>query len=1048
VGWTLILMDALDTKERWGRAKRWESPSCDLTGCDNLSEEELYSETHLSISKVSKAHVSAAEAGARLVAVSCAFSGNGSRFGYSRLAASRVLQKVRHQVKGRKTGVVLFAEEVADPAEHRQVYAAHQLALAKGVGVMRQMSLEGAKSMSSSEKFCAFGLIRATDPTWQKPWSKETVARNYCAVSWNGAQEIFWPRTVSMPSAGAWSSGNKYGITFKGICGLLLKYAKRLKEHDVRDLKTKEDRLRYAALDTPIGLVLPYLQQNAAKWTCEGKMQPMKDEPHMQAALTVIMGVFMLAHHLFNETHIGDIVKRWEKEEVGHQETRFKVWQESTKRKTRKLEHEGKTQDILQQIEELESHSKREAGLVEELNFAKMLNDKFLLPCLAVFLVLNPLQTTGFARTTWIDYCILGSMFRDLSFLYDRQDPDGGETGVVAKIPSFLYYLRALTEGKKLEMYLDEPPLVAKKKSNHSGNYYGGTYFPGTELSAFRIMVQAVKGQLEESDDEARDLFALCTNPPHWLLTDQLRREHPALQAALQKDWATLELDQRAIAAHLNLELSDMGSSSSTPAPGVEGHHQAKNGNEVTNSADGQQEEDGQWDSALESGPRTNRVIDLGSDPSSKVIGGDVSSSGGGSGDECTVEDKENPGADAKAKPARERDTAGAYAKAAEEFMHLETRQDRDPALMAAEFELNHFDIPDGYKRTCRIANCRSQRLCLVWIRCIFCKGPIHPCVDEDCPSIKFDRSECCPLDDKRCVIINQMWQEERKSSELGNSWPPPHPRIASDYPAFLPDVSYLLAQHQIDSSSDSEKKKRNAEDDGNEQDAKKNKAVDAEYAEDAEDSDYINEDEDDDDEDENEEDDDDDQDDDDEDEALDPSATIALDENGEPTEEEKKNHPGYWWSPLLTKFIPNGHAVDGTPSEAVKAKYRGKYYSVKKDQWIRNPRPRRKLDPQSIYLSEEGSTLLTKLCIKLRKDNRDPGMFESLQVAFNERTPSGTIKVLQSALSSSRQNVRALAGDDSETESEKEDSDSEEQEDETARSDDNNGEDESSHSD
>jgi hypothetical protein len=131
-----------------------------------------------------------------------------------------------------------------------------------------------------------------------------------------------------------------------------------------------------------------------------------------------------------------------------------------------------------------------------------------------------------------------------------------------------------------------------------------------------------------------------------------------------------------------------------------------------------------------------------------------------------------------------------------------------------------------------------------------------------------------------------------------------------------------------------------------------------------------------------------------------------------------------------------------------VKAKCRGKYYSVKKDQWIRNPRPRRKLDPQSIYLSEEGSTLLTKLCIKLRKDNRDPGMFESLQVAFNERTPSGTIKVLQSALSSSRQNVRALAGDDSETESEKEDSDSEEQEDETARSDDNNGEDESSHSD
>jgi hypothetical protein len=193
VGWTLILMDALDTKERWGRAKRWESPSCDLTGCDNLSEEELYSETHLSISKVSKAHVSAAEAGARLVAVSCAFSGNGSRFGYSRLAASRVLQKVRHQVKGRKTGVVLFAEEVSDPAEHRQVYAAHQLALAKGVGVMRQMSLEGAKSMSSSEKFCAFGLIRATDPTWQKPWSKETVAQNYCAVSWNGAQEIFWP---------------------------------------------------------------------------------------------------------------------------------------------------------------------------------------------------------------------------------------------------------------------------------------------------------------------------------------------------------------------------------------------------------------------------------------------------------------------------------------------------------------------------------------------------------------------------------------------------------------------------------------------------------------------------------------------------------------------------------------------------------------------------------------------------------------------------------------------------------------------------------------
>jgi hypothetical protein len=57
--------------------------------------------------------------------------------------------------------------------------------------------------------------------------------------------------------------------------------------------------------------------------------------------------------------------------------------------------------------------------------------------------------------------------------------------------------------------------------------------------------------------------------------------------------------------------------------------------------------------------------------------------------------------------------------------------------------------------------------------------------------------------------------------------------------------------------------------------------------------------------------------------------------------------------------------------------------------------------------------------------------MFESLlQVAFNERTPSGTIKVLQSALSSSRQNVRALAGDDSETESKKEDSDSEEQED------------------
>ena len=75
--------------------------------------------------------------------------------------------------------------------------------------------------------------------------------------------------------------------------------------------------------------------------------------------------------------------------------------------------------------------------------------------------------------------------------------------------------------------------------------------------------------------------------------------------------------------------------------------------------------------------------------------------------------------------------------------------------------------------------------------------------------------------------------------------------------------------------------------------------------------------------------------------------------------------------------------------------------------------------------------------------------MFESLlQVAFNERTPSSTIKVLQSALSSSRQNVRALAGDDSETESEKEDSDSVEQEDATARSDDNNREDESSHSD
>jgi len=599
VCWALLLMDTIDPKERWGRAKRWGSPDCELTGYDELTKEQVYHETHLAISRNSTVCVSPVEATARLVAICCAFSGQSSQFGFGKLgkkANARILKNAQVNVRERKSGAVIFAQDCGLGNGEQRLYSPEELALVKGVGLMRQTNLERAKTMTASEKFSSFACIYSADSTYGNPWSSDKTPRDYFRWIVDRGIEIFWQDEINKPSSfkeiAAQTKQNKQGLTFLGMLGLLRNASLRLAEHDVRSLGTVQERLRYVAVNAPSSMVGSYLGKRVDKWMNPGFMKSMNATSHSQEALVALVVTYSFGYHSFGRTTIARAITEWQKREVGHAASRWAEWLSNKDRAIHNLKRRGMSPDVRQKVEDLDMTSKRQAGMVEYLNFAKWLNDMFLMPMLAIMDVMVEGEKK-WKRCQWLDYAIAAALFHDLSSLYDGE----AATGHVTNIAHYWYYLCALAEDDKLKIYLDEEHLEKSGTRYKSSSNVGSMYFPGASITDFRILVKQTEGAFETSDDEPYDLCEIVRETPEWLVPDDSSDHIHKWKIAMGEEWTSVEYDEEAFVDHA--EEAWMGSrkkATTPPDEGVAGKTDKEEGNNDTTTVEKPDDDEGRND--------------------------------------------------------------------------------------------------------------------------------------------------------------------------------------------------------------------------------------------------------------------------------------------------------------------------------------------------------------------------------------------------------------------------------------------------------------------